>query len=1244
MNKWKIGSKEKFISNNLFYLLVERLETKKISPKFEATNFKFKLTLNSKKETNLYLNDKNVNYLRKGLIILFDKIKKSFKKRDGKFYIQLNLSFEGLKKVFLKSGIIDLFDVHSKNIVYWLINQLDQVEQSSEDLVFNNNFFCDFIVVKTNHPNGKLNFFKSKLYKSNNSKINFYKTSKLKLNLFFNNQIKQGFIDMKLFFNDMFDEVNCIFVSIFFGILLNENNVDLTKTLEFIKDTYKTSIDFENEFIKKYKIFDKEYLKTKTLTFLLNHISNKIKTTILLFSNKNENFVKVIYKTDEYINKLPIKLLFDNNHCIFIIDNNNLEGKRLCFCDFCFKSFSNIKLHKCQRKKCINCHLYFQKINKKSKELTCLSKIVKNTYFQCNYCSKIIENLDCVKRHKELTKTYCSKVLFCKLCNINYSNYNNHECGKKFCKKCFSNHKPELFCSTIYKANKKIKKHCFICDIHYKEENIIYLNICQIENTKYINIYYFNYLDKIYKKLIIDRTNYKTVYENLKTFNFKLSIENVLQEIDVINLKPKVLVDKITFKCIIDQLNLESFKLFSRKNNINKIECKYYSIAEIEDYIDFDSVYLLKKLKFNQCPLYLIKPIKLLNMNFKDVLSFIDIDDFTKEYKNSDLDMFEYIYTYKDSVKIIQNETLESFYLNGSKLKLIILFETFIKMDFFLKSLADKIDINMNKPINKFDTMLNFSSFSSSIFSIFLSTLENQKQPTTSSSIPGTIYNTSKYEICFCIILNKFHKQKYPKHLVKSYINGNGQQFQVGKFSVDWFCKDCKTAIFIEGNFKYICNYHESLIIDTLKKEKRNKLALNGIKKRLQFKKETNNEIDNYFVIGQCCILKNDYKIDFKNSNLYYDSFGKDVLSELKSYVREDYIRMNYQKAIQPAFTCSLENNFISNGISVANKYDINSAYLSVLTHLNFKLPVSNTPKIVLVNDDANIFFQGLNIFDDNFGFVKAFISTNNSYKLPFFPFKNEKNEINYTNCSKCCKNFLIEKCNHNNIERGFYTQGYLNDFLYMKSIGYFIKVYQIIYFESKHNNELDYLARELLNERKNKCDFIKMLSKSAALIGIGRFAFNVDKNVKEKINILNNNQELSLSIETKLIENIELFENYVISFEKTKINNYENAQISTRLNCSSGIFGLVSSFVRKEIYDLYLWIEKYNFNIYKILRIDTDSVIIKCEKEENFEDLEIYLKKSNFQYKKEMSNIKTLFNYGKNRIIILIVRKIFLK
>ena len=75
--------------------------------------------------------------LKDGIEHIFDNLKLSYKKRDGPFYIQMNLGFDGLKKEFSKSGIVDLFgNVNSKNIVYCVINHLDQVNQSSNNLIF----------------------------------------------------------------------------------------------------------------------------------------------------------------------------------------------------------------------------------------------------------------------------------------------------------------------------------------------------------------------------------------------------------------------------------------------------------------------------------------------------------------------------------------------------------------------------------------------------------------------------------------------------------------------------------------------------------------------------------------------------------------------------------------------------------------------------------------------------------------------------------------------------------------------------------------------------------------------------------------------------------------------------------------------------------------------------------------------------------------------------------------------------
>ena len=158
MNKWKIGENQTLVTNNKFNLSAKRVEPKAISKQFNSKIYKFKIDLTVKQynDKQLQLNDANIDLLKDGLEHIFNNLKSSYKKRDGPFYIQMNLSFDGLKKEFLKSGIVDLFgNVNSKNIVYWVINQLDQVNQSSDNLIFSNNLFIDFILVKTVKPKGK---------------------------------------------------------------------------------------------------------------------------------------------------------------------------------------------------------------------------------------------------------------------------------------------------------------------------------------------------------------------------------------------------------------------------------------------------------------------------------------------------------------------------------------------------------------------------------------------------------------------------------------------------------------------------------------------------------------------------------------------------------------------------------------------------------------------------------------------------------------------------------------------------------------------------------------------------------------------------------------------------------------------------------------------------------------------------------------------------------------------------------
>ena len=632
-------------------------------------------------------------------------------------------------------------------------------------------------------------------------------------------------------------------------------------------------------------------------------------------------------------------------------------------------------------------------------------------------------------------------------------------------------------------------------------------------------------------------------------------------------------------------------------------------------------------MKLNFCPLYLINPKILDNKMFDSLLNDMSIDMFTNEYKNSDLSFFKYINSFDTEIKSMNKKTKNEFFKAGSFLKVIIISIYFEKANSLFKFLQIKINKEtlLNDKIN--ESVTDFPSFSSAIFSIFLKTIQYNKLPAIPSCAPGNIRNTSKYEISFCNVINKYHLSKFKNHEIKSYVNGDGQQFQIKPYSSDWYCKQCKIAIFIEGNFKYICKKHERSVKHVFKNENRKQLHISGEKKRKQLKKKAFNEVLKTFVIGQCCIVKNDYSNEFKKSNLFYGNFGDDVLNELKIYNKEKYTRMNYQKAIQPAFTLSLSSNFESDGSSIAKKFDINSAYLSVLTDTSFMIPCSNIPDTCLVNKDANKFFHSLELDDKNFGFVKAFIIKKNFYNIPYIPFINDNELVYYKDCPKCTS--TSELCSHNENEKGFFTTGYLNDFLFMKSIGYTVNVVQIIYFRSFHNNYLHYLADLLLELRKNKCDLTKTLAKKAALVGIGRFALNVNK-IKNDVAVIDNVQELLLGIENEEIQNIECFKNTVVGFKQQKITNYMNAQMSTRLNCSSFLFGSISNIIRKEMYEFYMYIVNLNNPDIEMLRIDTDSVIIKCRTRENIQLINKFMLISKFIYKIESDNITCLINFGR--------------
>lgn len=701
----------------------------------------------------------------------------------------MNLSFDGLKKEFLKSGIVDLFgNVNSKNIVYWVINQLDQVNQSSENMIFSNNLITDFIIIKTVKPKGK-SFNLSGFHVMSKYSLEIFKiVDKCNKNYFFNNEIKQGCIDMSLYFQNSTIEnnYNCIINSLFFGLLFIKFNKNIKQTLYYINLNCSCLEDFENLCKKQYNLYDFNFNNKNTNINNYEYLSAKIKKNILIFVPNYNNTYKLVYGT-KHKDFNSIKLLLDNNHCKFIFNNINIESKHKTFCDYCRKSFSKIQNHTCKRNKCENCFIYTSMLKDDQNEITCKTKTLQNLNYTCKTCNKTILNFDCMQRHLKLSEDDCTKTVFCNKCNKLYLKRFEHKCGYLFCKKCLNIHERQYFCSTSLKQSKvKIKETIFFLDIKYDKNGPKIITISEFDNNKDIIFFYFFYKDtSFYKKLTIDNKNLNVISSIRINCNIALDVKEIIQLLDIVNLKPKFLLEQKHLEYFINNINLSDCTFLSKNSIIYYIKSKYYSFISIAQYMSYDPIYILKHLNMNICPLYIID-INNVNVNDDVILSSLTIDDFTKQYIHSDYNMFDYINSFKNEIVYINKLNVIDFNEKSSFFRIIIYRKAISILNSLLKE-TNK-EMNLYLPNNKFmfNCITDKQSSSSSMFELFINTINNQPLPTLNSNTPGTIYNTSKYEICFCETITEVHLKLFPKHDVKCYINQNGEQFKKNKFSLDW--------------------------------------------------------------------------------------------------------------------------------------------------------------------------------------------------------------------------------------------------------------------------------------------------------------------------------------------------------------------------------------------------------------------------------------------------------------------------
>ena len=144
-----------------------------------------------------------------------------------------------------------------------------------------------------------------------------------------------------------------------------------------------------------------------------------------------------------------------------------------------------------------------------------------------------------------------------------------------------------------------------------------------------------------------------------------------------------------------------------------------------------DDVSLNRKMNLKINPLYLIKPCQLEYCFDDQNLGMVNMNSFLSEYKSSDLSCITYLEGFMPTIKEIQG-LKKSQFIEKNTIFSIIVRKRFLEMvDFTLKKLISDLKSKGYLIDDKNFSIKNFDSFSSAIFSIFISV--SSKLPTLAS-------------------------------------------------------------------------------------------------------------------------------------------------------------------------------------------------------------------------------------------------------------------------------------------------------------------------------------------------------------------------------------------------------------------------------------------------------------------------------------------------------------------------------
>lgn len=469
-----------------------------------------------------------------------------------------------------------------------------------------------------------------------------------------------------------------------------------------------------------------------------------------------------------------------------------------------------------------------------------------------------------------------------------------------------------------------------------------------------------------------------------------------------------------------------------------------------------------------------------------------------------------------------------------------------------------------------------------------------------------------------------------------SFVDGNGEQFKIENYSLDFFCPICKSGYMIDGNYKISnCPYHinvdKTFFESNSKEASQREINANTIRNKMLYLGK--GIIKEIFLIRECCITNchsiKDFEIFFKHiqlkKNLFtiFDRFSTE-------FEMEKFKEIDPQNCILPQLISPIKLAAVDNlNAGEIRKYDIEAAYISCLKDKNFVIPYG-PPKFLVGYEAEKCFQENILCGKKYFSICKisVFIDNKNPNQmiLPFFQISVDTNKVNYlSSCYSCSLENSINPCLHTQRKRSFIVTCLSEDVIYcMNVLCYNIKILSLIYFEEKQfNKNLNLIANELCQyKKKSTCVAEKFTIKQIILRGLGRFAFNPNKNFEYKKYIYSGT-ELECLLEKNLIKSFQICNSLCIANIENKNFIYEEIfKKSVKSNISLLLFASISNQIRRIIYETSLQI--LNSKLICLLRIDVDSILLHMKHhEDSKQEVEtIFNKRQDIYFKLEETNI----------------------